>query len=380
MNIEIHGTSFINKGAELMLCAIAERLRAMYPDVCLAVSPRIGSYGERAKYGLYQKVEKERAGVRGKVLHTVMHAGYRKRYGLLTTGEIDAVLDASGFAYGAPFGSEPTLEMAEHAKRWRRNGTKLILMPQAYGPFNTRKMATAFREIVQQAELVFVRDRCSFEYLQNIGAVYGHVKRAPDFTNLVVGRIPQGFSRAEHRVAVIPNYQIIKHNEKSVGEQYLAFLGATIRHLHAEGMSTCVLVHETQKDEQIVQRLQESAGQALSVVREQDPVRLKGILGLCHAVVASRYHALVSALSQGVPCIGVGWSHKYRELFRDYGCLECLIEEIAFNEDVKARIECVLKDPVRGQLVRDLKSKADDHREKTVKMWSQIATVLRGSG
>jgi polysaccharide pyruvyl transferase WcaK-like protein len=53
---------------------------------------------------------------------------------------------------------------------------------------------------------------------------------------------------------------------------------------------------------------------------------LKAVLGACDAVVSSRYHSLVAALSMGVPCLAVGWHHKYQELFRLFGLDEWLFD------------------------------------------------------
>ncbi len=36
-------------------------------------------------------------------------------------------------------------------------------------------------------------------------------------------------------------------------------------------------------------------------------------------LIASRFHSLVFALSEGVPVLALGWSHKYQELLRPFG-------------------------------------------------------------
>ncbi|MBN2176313.1 MAG: polysaccharide pyruvyl transferase family protein [Demequinaceae bacterium] len=41
---------------------------------------------------------------------------------------------------------------------------------------------------------------------------------------------------------------------------------------------------------------------------------LRHLIGQCDLFVASRFHAMVSSLSMGVPTFVIGWSHKYREV------------------------------------------------------------------
>ena len=53
---------------------------------------------------------------------------------------------------------------------------------------------------------------------------------------------------------------------------------------------------------------------------------LKAVLGECQAIVSSRYHTLVAGLSMGIPCLAMGWHHKYRELLSLFG-----LEQYAFD-------------------------------------------------
>ena len=55
MVIEIRKVGFINKGAELMLLAILDKLKKRYPNAKFVMYPGKDDYVNRAKLGLYQK-------------------------------------------------------------------------------------------------------------------------------------------------------------------------------------------------------------------------------------------------------------------------------------------------------------------------------------
>src|SRR5690606_10595135 len=44
------------------------------------------------------------------------------------------------------------------------------------------------------------------------------------------------------------------------------------------------------------------------------PGQLKFVLGKSEAVLTSRFHAMIAALSSCVPVVVTSWSHKYREV------------------------------------------------------------------
>ena len=56
--------------------------------------------------------------------------------------------------------------------------------------------------------------------------------------------------------------------------------------------------------------------QKLEIIIESNPIYLKGIISSSKAIIGSRYHSLVTGLNSAVPTFGIGWSHKYAELFK----------------------------------------------------------------
>ena len=106
---------------------------------------------------------------------------------------------------------------------------------------------------------------------------------------------------------------------------YVPLLCSLARQLAALGFVPRILNHEGHADAALCESLREATGGA-EVIAEADPRALKGIIGAAGIVVCSRYHGCVSALAQGVPCLGTSWSHKYAALFDEFGVAEYLLD------------------------------------------------------
>ena len=136
MIIQIAGVGTENKGAELMFIAIKQHLAERDAKILLACDPGFGSYSERASYGLYSKLSTSRIG-RSWLAVKLMPASFRLAYGLAGDRDIAAVFDASGFAFSDQFGPRRTERFAKDVMLWKKQGKKVILLPQALGPFET---------------------------------------------------------------------------------------------------------------------------------------------------------------------------------------------------------------------------------------------------
>ena len=304
-----------------MLLAIVARLRTAYPDATLTMTPSApnGSepFAKLTALGIYPKASLKRLGIEWGSVAGLIPARLRRRYGLVLDREVDVVIDAAGFAYSDQWGSASSLELARATRRWRRRGTKVILMPQAFGPYTDPVIRSAIQESVDNADLVFPRDSISYRYLTDVTGERDYIRQHPDFTNLIEGIVPEEVDSEKRGVAIVPNYRMIDMTDAAASDRYLPFMIRCAERLLELNARPYVLVHEGVDDERLAEQISAASG-GIPIVREDDPLRIKGILGASDAVVASRYHALVSALSQGVPAVATGWSHKYNELFEDY--------------------------------------------------------------
>lgn len=385
MIIEIRKAGFINKGAELMLNAACRRMRQEYPDALLAMAPIYGGnhrlepyigYSEQAKLGLLQKAWLPRYGVQWGNLLGMVPGVLRQMYGMVLDKEIDVVLDAAGFAYSEQWGEGPAIELARSCQRWHKQGTKVILLPQALGPFGSQKLKDAIKMVADHADLIFARDRISYDHLIKAVGQRSNIKMAPDFTNLLEGEVPLYFPADSARICIVPNYRMIDKMSREEADAYLPFMIKCVKLLQAKGANPFILVHESTDDLMLAQEINKACEAGLEVITESHPLKIKGILGACKGTVGSRYHGLVSALSQGVPSLTTGWSHKYRLLFEDYGFDEGVLDVLAGEDEIRQKIHLIVEADSSQQIQTTLNERAVTLKQLSEQMWQEVIGVI----
>lgn len=374
VTIEIKGTQFVNKGSELMHHAIIQKMQKTFPEAIVAMAPDFlnAPFHKRAVLGHSQKLWYDFYGVQFGYWGALIPKRLRSMYGVVLDKEIDVVLDASGFAYTDQFGDSNTIKLSNACKRWKRQGTHLILLPQALGPFTTSKIKRAIKTIVDHADLIFARDKISYEHLISVVGQRSNIQIAPDFTNLVQGIPPDDIQTLANRICVIPNDRMIEKTSSHESQAYFNFLTTCIEYIHKKGGIPFILIHESSKDLLLAQSVIKKLGINIPIINETDPLKVKGIIGSCHATIGSRFHGLVSALSQGVPSIATGWSHKYKMLFDDYNFSEGLINKIDSQVEIIEKIDLLLNEKSYLEIKHKLDSKSKEIKNLTRKMWQDV--------
>ena len=378
MLIEIRRAGFVNKGAELMLYAVLQKMKKNYPGAHFVMAPDVitSPYEKRAVLGLFQKAWIWRYGFQWGNLAKFTPKKLRNMYGIVLDKEVDIVLDAAGFAYSDQMGKRSCMELADSCKRWKKNGTKIILLPQAFGPFSSRTNKKAIKTIITNADLVFARDPVSHRYLTDVVGDRENIKIAPDFTNLVEGIVPDNFDVTNNRFCIIPNFQMIAKTTKEEGDSYIPFFIKCINYLISKEQKPFVLVHEGARDLELAEKIRDGVNGDLPIVIESDPLKIKGIIGVCEGTIGSRFHGLVSALSQGIPSLAIGWSHKYEMLFKDYGFVEGLIDMMTNDENIYHNIDMITTTTSKNIIRQNICAHSDILKKQSNKMWEYVLNTI----
>lgn len=380
MIIEIRKAGFINKGAELMLYAIMQRIGESYPDAKYAMAPTPSSgnapFANRAELGLLQKAWFWRYGIQWGNWAALTPQVIRDMYGVILDKEVDIVLDAAGFSYSEQWGLDSTRELANSSKRWKKNGTKVVLLPQAFGPFISKKIKDAIKSAADNVDLIFARERISYEHLVSITGERSNIKIAPDFTNLIEGILPIDFDAENNRFCIVPNYRMIDKTSKEQSEAYLPFMIKCTQYLLKLNAKPFILVHEGADDLMLAKKIREAVNGNLPIIEENHPLKIKGILGACEGSLGSRFHGLVSALSQGVPALATGWSHKYQMLFEDYGFGAGLLDMAKSENEIRQKIDLIIEPSSKCLIKNMLYTKSKELKERSVAMWNNVLSVI----
>lgn len=384
MIIEIRKVNFINKGAELMLLAIIEKLRNNYPNAKLVMAPdnnRIGypsgkDYVNRAKLGLYQKTHFRKYGIAWDKVCDFIPKQIRDRFGIVTDKEIDIVLDAAGFGYGEQQGITNTVGTALDVERWKKNNTKVIFMPQALGPFKNDKIKNAFKTILEKSDRIYARDEVSFRYCEELNIKNTNLLKSPDFTNLLKGIVPLEFDTSNNKVCIVPNIRMVDKTSKEESNLYPIFMSKCLKILVENNSKPFFLIHEGKEDLDLAKRIMKLADVDVNIVVEEDPLKIKGIISLCDGMVGSRFHGVVSTLSQGIPAIVTGWSHKYEMLLADYSFEEGLLSVNSNNEDINKALSYITDKEKRNNIKKIIYDKAQEEKKKVEAMWTDIFNII----
>ncbi len=376
MIVEIKGVQFVNKGAELMLHAVLQQMKQLYPDAELALLPGPNSpYKKRAQLGALQIAPLQFYRADLNWLVALLPAFFRRKlrqwFGIVFQRDVDLVLDASGFAYGDRWGRFGVKFLAANTRRVQQNNGHYVLLPQAFGPFTAPGDQQRLRQAVANSTLVFARDAESYQYLKAAGCDETKLRQAPDFTNLLSGSPLDDERTKQFFALLIPNYQMIKGKSAAQVQQYKQLMMSYIRLCRSKSWPVLILNHEGEIDQSLCLELKQHFQQdeLVTVLEPDDPLLVKSWIGHAGLVFSSRFHGCVSALSQGVPCIGTSWSHKYQHLYADYACADWLVGLDATD----GVLEDLMAQCTSPELKRSLLEHSATLQQLATNMWLEVA-------
>lgn len=367
--IEIKGTGSHNKGAEMMLLTIVEQLKS--ETIKFTIAPQLGSceYPFYSRLGLYPKVWFRYKGIQFGKFGKFIPKKLRDLYGMVIDEEIDMILDASGFAYSSQWGDYPTKIMAEESKKWNQMGKKVVLMPQAFGPFENDSIKSYMKEIIENVTLIYARDSDSCNALKSIKDD-DKIKLCPDFTVLFKGIKPDYFDSAKHQVCIVPNQRMKDKTNDS--QNYEEFFANIIKKIQSQNLSPFFLIHGGGEDKKLAEKINDLLDQKIELVDEENPYFIKGIIENSIALIGSRFHSLASGLYSGIPTLGTGWSHKYKHLFQEFDFEDGLLNLHISEDEIDNALEFIFDKVKNNDFKRLLINKKKILEQKSVKLFEEI--------
>ena len=376
MKILLSGVETNNKGAELMLYAILQEIERKWPEAEVFLSK------SRVQQGLdyvntkldfkcfpFEEIEMK---LHMSSIYDRLNIPCRLLPHIMAMGNVDYYIDGSGFRFSDQFNfSHREINVFHHILKTVSKTSKIIFLPQAFGPFKKKETKEILSVINQYADLLIPRERVSYDYLKESGLVdMQKVKIFSDFTSLVDGSFPSKYEHLKDGICIVPNMKMIEKGGLSY-DNYINIISTIISEGKRSKRPVYLLNHEGAKDEAFCYKCKESISAGIEIVTGLNALHVKGLISSAYLVLTSRFHGLASALNSCVPCLSTSWSHKYEELYRDYG-LEGYVLPLNNKEEIVSRVRELLIKENNAHLRKHLSIQIPRIKEDTRRMWKNI--------
>ena len=241
------------------------------------------------------------------------------------------VEDISGYALGSSWSAKVCgdyLDAIEHALAY---GIPVYLLPQSFGPFDYQDEAgkaidERTRRLLPQVKHIFAREQEGYDALiSRYGLTNVTLTRDMVLASRIEDYSPAMRKKnavevpllAENSVCVIPSFKIENTTDHTILQVYCPI----IRECLEQGL-TVYISHHSSLDIDLCRDLKAAfADEERVVLLEQDHscMEFNELVKQFRFVISSRFHAIVHALKNGVPCIALGWATKYMDLMKLFG-------------------------------------------------------------
>ena len=243
----------------------------------------------------------------------------------------DAMIDISGYALGSNWSMNNNSRYLDHLEFAHAFGIPMYLMSQSFGPFDFGQEHPGIdercRKLLPTCKAILAREQEGYDALtQRYGLT--NVQLAPDlvlnnkgidlkkiFWEVHEFQLPE---IAPNSIAVVPNGRNLSVGD---GAQVLELYATAISHAIGQG-KTVYLLHHASSDAEICEELKSRFTDEEKVVlleQEFSCLEFNELVKRFDYLVASRFHSIVHAYKNGIPCITLGWAKKYEVLLTQFG-------------------------------------------------------------
>jgi colanic acid/amylovoran biosynthesis protein len=236
-------------------------------------------------------------------------------------------------------------------------GTPVVKCAQAMGPFRNRVNRLAARVLLPRMAVIVSRGAITHEHLTALG-LRNVVAGADLAFSLEVtseegkqadAAVDPAFFDGGTVVGISPS-AVLRKQSDAVGGDYVGELRRMVDHVTQDlGLRVLLVPHSAREgtekshnnDLPLCREIYSGLAQpemCRLIDHELGSQPLRALIGRCDLFIASRFHAMVSALAMGVPTLVIGWSHKYREVLDMFGLAEWALSHKEYtDEEFRAR-------------------------------------------
>ncbi|MBQ7674700.1 MAG: polysaccharide pyruvyl transferase family protein [Alphaproteobacteria bacterium] len=376
MNILITGAQLSNKGAESMLYITTDEMMKRFPNStvyfattksfdeskykfkklnCSLASVYISLDVKKNFFKIIKAISKDIIKfLIGRSVELNRYLDLKK-----TIEDIDMILDVSGFNLGKQWSKSAHELYLSRIKLAKKYNIPMFLMPQSFGPFDYDADMDGIKEemaeLLRYPQIIFAREKSGYDelidtftlnnvrlsndlVLQNDGIDLKNIFNKEPVID--IPKITKNEDCNNKIVGIVPNAQCFNHGDKS---HNLEIYRAIITQLLKED-SDIVLFRHSKEDITICKMIKEMFRDETRVNIEEKEfscIEYDKYVKQFSFIICSRFHGIVHAYRNGIPCIALGWAIKYASLTECVNQAEYSFDITAGKSNIKEIVEAV---------------------------------------
>lgn len=253
------------------------------------------------------------------------------------------------------------------AKRYKK---KVFVYSNGVGPINKKFNRNFTRRVLNKVDYITLRDKDSYDFIKSIGVNNPNIKVLSDpVFNLKEASdesVRKKFDINEDTVLV--SIRSWMDDEKLISE-----LSKFLNYLIDEGKNIVFMPMQTPRDTTISEKIAANLNSS-KIIDEKYPVEiLMSLMKNADFIVAMRLHAMIYAIHQNLPFIGLSYDPKTETLLKDFD--ESInIDVDAINYDDLLKAYKYIKDN-RDSFISNLSTINEENKKKAIEA-SKLALEL----
>jgi len=341
----IVGGGFSNKGAQSMSFSTVYNINKRFPKleiVLLSDDDFHANKNEQNKYTfqilpINFPIMLFMMGGIFKFISNFVYPGELKKAGTKTLNRVldiynnaEIIFDISGYGLSSQLGVKSSLVYLLKIKLAKKFKSSLYIMPQSFGPFNYKKgieiiMDFLIKRYMKYPSVVFARENEGYELLLN---KYNLTNLKKSFDLVLLNKeldLTKIYKKVDcyddlydmKDVAIIPNKRNFKYKTQT---DIFIMYDIIIRIITNKDKKVFLISHSIE-DYEICKMIKErniDNSNLVLIDKEMNCIEFNSNVKKFDFLIASRYHSVVHAYKNYVPCIVLGWATKYAELLHEF--------------------------------------------------------------
>lgn len=253
------------------------------------------------------------------------------------------------------------------AKRYKK---KVFVYSNGVGPINKRFNRNITRRVLNKVDYITLRDKDSYDFIKSIGVNNPNVKVLSDpVFNLKEASDESVRKKFDiNKDTVLVSIRSWMDDEKLISE-----LSKFLNYLIDEGKNIVFMPMQTPRDTTISEKIASNL-KSSKIIDEKYPVEiLMSLMKNDDFIVAMRLHAMIYAIHQNLPFIGLSYDPKTETLLKDFD--ESInIDVDAINYDDLLKAYKYIKDN-RDFFISNLSTINEENKKKAIEA-SKLALEL----